>query len=58
MVNEKKSMTISVYLETFKDIVKKTAIRDLKQLIESGLIKKVGYKKGAYFCAIENVSKK
>lgn len=58
MVNEKKQMTIAAYLELFKDIVKKTAIRDLKQLIESGLVKKVGYKKGAYFCSTENVPKK
>jgi len=58
MVNEKKQMTITSYLELFGNIVKKTAIRDLKRLVETGLAKKVGYKKGAYFCATENVPKK
>ena len=57
MVNEKKHITIMNYLELFKDIVKKTAIRDLKRLVEIGLVKKIGYKKGAYFCASENVPK-
>lgn len=58
MVNERKQLTIATYLEVFKNIVKKTAIRDLKKLVETGFVKKVGYKKGAYFCAAENVPKK
>lgn len=58
MVNEKRQMTITSYLEIFQGIVKKTAIRDMKKLVETGFVKKVGYKKGAYFCAEENVPKK
>lgn len=58
MVNEKKRMTIAAYVSVFKEISSKTAIRDLKQLIDSGFVQKVGYKKGAYFCATEDVPKK
>ncbi|MFH0947484.1 MAG: ATP-binding protein [Elusimicrobiota bacterium] len=58
MVNEKKQMTITAYLEIFGGIARKTAIRDLKKLIKTGFVKKVGYKKGAYFCSGENVPKK
>lgn len=58
MVNDKEQMNIKSYVEKFDGIAKKTAIRDLKKLVEMGFVKKVGYKKGAYFCAKENVPKK
>jgi len=37
---------------------KKTAIRNFKELIETGFVVKVGVKKGAYYVAREYVSKK
>ncbi len=49
MVNENQKITIKKYVEFFKNISDKTAIRDMKKLIEMGFVKKVGYKKGAYF---------
>jgi hypothetical protein len=58
MVNEEKHITIVNHLEVFKDTVKKTPIRDLKRLIEIGLVKKIGHKKGAYFCAPKLISSK
>ena len=51
-------MTIQIYVSASKGVSSKTAIRDMKRLVDSGLVKKVGYKKGAYFCANENVPKK
>ncbi len=58
MVNENKRMTIKAYVEAFQGIADKTAKRDMQKLVETGLVQKVGYKKGAYFCSRENVPKK
>ena len=58
MVNEGKSLTIKSYADVFKDVSKKTAVRDMKKLIGTGFAKKIGYKKGAYFCATSHVPKK
>ena len=49
MMNEKQKITIKKYVEIFKNISDKTAKRDIKKLVEIGLVKKIGYKKGAYF---------
>jgi len=49
MVNKKEKITIRKYLELFPGISDKTVKRDIKKLIEKGMIKKIGYKKGAYF---------
>jgi ATP-dependent DNA helicase RecG len=48
MVNEKKKMTIREYKEQFR-ISEKTAKRDMKKLVNFGLVVKRGVKKGAYF---------
>lgn len=58
MVNNKERMTIKRYVGLFKEISEKTAKRDIKKLVSNGLIRKVGFKKGAYFEAIEYVPKK
>ena len=58
MVNEKKQVTIKDYVTISKGIAEKTAIRDLKKLVDTGYVKKVGYKKGAYFCSNLDVPKK
>jgi ATP-dependent DNA helicase RecG len=57
MVNEQEKITIKGYSETF-EVSKKTAIRDFKELIETGFVVKVGAKKGAYYVAREHVPKK
>ena len=48
MVNEKVKMTIREYKEKFR-ISEKTAKRDIKKLVDFGLVVKRGVKKGAYF---------
>jgi ATP-dependent DNA helicase RecG len=58
MVNEKKQMTIKTYAAIFKGIAEKTAIRDMKKLVDTSYVKKIGYKKGAYFCSNLDVPKK
>lgn len=50
MVNEKKTFTISQYIEKFK-VTDKTARVDLKELEIKNFIEKVGRTKGAYFRA-------
>lgn len=42
----------------FNSISDKTAKRDVKKLVETGLVEKVGYKKGAYFQAKTDVPKR
>lgn len=58
MVNEKKLFTIKEYVRVFHRISDKTAKRDVKKLVETGLVEKVGYKKGAYFQAKMDVPKR
>jgi len=48
MVNEKVKMTIREYKEKFW-ISEKTAKRDIKKLVDLGLVVKRGVKKGAFF---------
>jgi ATP-dependent DNA helicase RecG len=50
MVNDKKTMEILVYCERFQ-VNEKTARRDLKELINTGLVEKIGSTKGAFFKA-------
>ena len=50
MVNDKKTMEILVYCERFQ-VNEKTARRDLKKLIGTGLVEKIGSTKGAFFKA-------
>lgn len=50
MLNEGKKMTIKVYTNLF-NISDKTAKRDMKKLVKTGFVAKIGYKKGAYFKA-------
>jgi len=50
MVNEKKTMEIVVYCDHFQ-VNEKTARRDLKKLIDIGLVEKIGSTKGAFFKA-------
>ena len=50
MVNDKKTMEILVYCEHFQ-VNEKTARRDLKKLIDTGLVEKIGSTKGAFFKA-------
>lgn len=49
IVNEGQKITIKKYVGLFKNISDKTAKRDVKKLVKTGFVKKVGYKKGAYF---------
>ncbi|MCB4792794.1 MAG: DUF4062 domain-containing protein [Elusimicrobia bacterium] len=58
MVNERHTFTIHKYTELFKNISDKTAKRDIKGLLDTGYIKKIGYKKGAYFQSNLDVPKK
>lgn len=48
MLNEKQKLTIKEYAALF-NMSDKTAKRDMAILAKSGLVVKVGYKKGAYF---------
>ena len=48
MVNEKKKLTITSYATLFS-ISDKTAKRDMKKLVKTGFVVKVGHIKGAYF---------
>lgn len=48
MVNEKKKITITSYATLFS-ISDKTAKRDMKDLVKTGFVIKVGHIKGAYF---------
>ena len=48
MVNEKKKLTITSYATLFS-ISDKTAKRDMKELVKTGFVVKVGHIKGAYF---------
>ncbi|MCK4357598.1 MAG: DUF4062 domain-containing protein [Candidatus Cloacimonetes bacterium] len=48
MVNEDEKITIRKYANFF-NVSDKTVKRDLKKLVETGFVVKVGYKKGAYF---------
>lgn len=48
MVNEDEKITIRKYANIF-DVSDKTVKRDLKKLVETGFVVKVGYKKGAHF---------
>ena len=48
MVNEKKKITIKFYANLF-NISDKTAKRDMKGLVKTDFVVKVGYIKGAYF---------
>lgn len=50
MVNDKQAMEIVVYCKHFH-VNEKTARRDFKQLIETGLVQKIGSTKGAFFKA-------
>ncbi|MFH1824779.1 MAG: ATP-binding protein [Candidatus Firestonebacteria bacterium] len=50
MVNETKNITIGGYAEKF-GVSEKTAIRDIKGLVKSRMVVKVGYKKGVFFKA-------
>ena len=56
MVNEGRKLTIEECSKTFQ-VSRKTAIRDLKKLIEKGFVTKVGVKKGVFYVAVENVPK-
>jgi predicted DNA-binding transcriptional regulator YafY len=59
MVNEREKFTIKKYSESFEvSKKKKTALRDFKELIKTGFVVKVGFKKGAYYVANEHVPKK
>jgi ATP-dependent DNA helicase RecG len=49
IVNDKQKITVKKYLEQLPGISEKTAKRDIKILVEKGMIKKIGFKKGAYF---------
>ena len=51
MVNKNMRTTIREYSKVFK-ISEKTAKRDMKKLLGTGYVKKVGFKKGAYFEAM------
>ncbi len=51
MVNEKKAMTNAIYREMFKTS-DRSALRDLKDLVEKGLIKRKGKRRGAEYEAI------
>ncbi|MFH1439431.1 MAG: ATP-binding protein [Candidatus Woesearchaeota archaeon] len=48
MINRGEKLTIQEYAMKF-DVSSKTAKRDIKELVETGYIKKVGVKKGAFF---------
>lgn len=48
MVNERRKFTIKEYVNVFK-VSDKTGKRDMKKLINLGLVLKRGFKKGAYF---------
>ena len=48
MVNERKKITITSYATLFS-ISDKTAKRDMKELVKTGFVVKVGHIKGAYF---------
>jgi len=50
MVNEGKKITIKLHTSLF-NISDKTAKRDMKKLLKTGFVVKIGYKKGAYFKA-------
>lgn len=51
MVNEKKAMTNAIYREMFKTS-DRSALRDLKDLVEKGLIKRKGKRRAAEYEAI------
>jgi len=51
MVNEKKAMTNAIYREMFKTS-DRSALRDLKDLIQKGLVKRKGKRRAAEYEAI------
>ena len=56
MVNKQEKLTVKKYAEHFK-VSDKTAIRNFKELINTGFVVKVGVKKGYWYEAVENVPK-